>query len=50
MAISWAELGVSVGVNGGVAIGVFFIFNFLRSWPAFSDFYAAKRKLSLPFR
>eukprot|EP00892_Ulva_mutabilis_P005047 jgi/Ulvmu1/2914/UM147_0012.1 len=50
MAISWDALGTSVLLNGGVALGVFFIFNFLRQQPYLADFYAAKRKLSIPFR
>lgn len=50
MAISWDALGTSVLLNGGVALGVFFIFNFLRRQPFLADFYSAKRKLSIPFR
>lgn len=48
--MSWDALGTSVLLNGGVALGVFFIFNYLRRMPFLAEFYAAKRKLSIPFR
>ena len=50
MPISWDSLGTTVGINVGVAVGVFFIFNYLRRVPVVADYYSAKRKLSLPFR
>lgn len=50
MPISWDSLGTTVGINVGVAVAVFFIFNYLRRIPVVADYYAAKRKLSLPFR
>jgi hypothetical protein len=50
MAIGWEELAYAVGTNAVVCLVVFFGFNYLRRLSFLSDFYAAKRKLSIPFR
>jgi hypothetical protein len=50
MAVKWKDIAYSVGVNGGVCIACFFIFNILRRLSFLQDFYKAKRKLSIPFR
>lgn len=50
MPLSWTDLGTTVGINVAISVGVFFGFNYLRSQKLLSDFYGAKRKLSLPFR
>jgi hypothetical protein len=50
MPLSWEQLGSSVGINVAVCVGAFVAFNYLRRNQWLSDFYGAKRKLSLPFR
>lgn len=50
MVLSWADLGTSVGINVLILVVVFFAFNQLRRMSLLSDFYSAKRKLSIPFR
>jgi hypothetical protein len=50
MVLSWKALGTAVGIDMAVVVGVFFVFNWLRRNKFTSDFYSAKRKLSIPFR
>lgn len=50
MLLSWADLGTSVAVNVGVTLVVLIAFNWFRRLPWLFEFYAAKRKLSIPFR
>jgi hypothetical protein len=50
MVLSWKSLGTAVGIDVAIVMVVFFVFNYLRRWQLTSDFYSAKRKLSIPFR
>ena len=50
MPLAWKALGTTVGIDLAIAVGVFIGFNYLRRLPWMSDFYQAKRKLSIPFR
>ena len=50
MVLSWKDFGTSFGINAGVTVAVFVVFTAIRKLPWLSNFYAAKRKLSIPFR
>lgn len=50
MALNWRSLGTAVGLDLIVVVIVFMVFNYVRRNTITSDFYAAKRKLSIPFR